>query len=248
MTSTASALTTGPTLSNVNIQDDYIYSNAGLTNFDHLNLTLSSAVTNLPVYNASRNSLKINNVTTLASDSFNLVTWNGVDAPSSVLKNYFDGVRIYLKGSELSNSITLLKDDTEIIITKFLKDTSNAYYFLKDEAVNRDLNIKIINSSSTTFIPSQKQDFKLIVTRDANGINFKIIYASKNASVALNDDREQLIILKGDSAQEIDLKDAELLLYQNSFVYFVNKSSEDVIFKYGVEKTSFLKTKLQGSS
>jgi len=238
MTSAASALTTGLTFSNVNIQDDYIYSNAGLTNFDHLNLTLSSAVTDLPVYNASRNSLKINNVTVLAPDSFNFVTWSGANTPSGALKNYFDSIRIYLKGSEDNNLITLLKDDTEIIITKFLKDTSNAYYFLKDEAVNRDLNIKIINSSSTTFIPSQKQDFKLIVTRDANGINFKIIYASKNASVALNDDREQLIILKGDSAQEINLKDAGDLLYQNSFVYFVNKSSKDAIFTYGIEKTA----------
>ena len=245
MTSTASALTTGLTLSNVNIQDDYIYSNAGLTNFDHLNLTLSSAVTNLPVYNASRNSLKINNVTTLASDSFNLVTWNGVDAPSSVLKNYFDGIRIYLKGSELSNLITLLKDDTEIIITNFFTDSleggPNTYYFLKDESVNRDLNIKIINGTSTTLIPSQKQDFKLTVIKNKrlSEINFKMTHASVNPDVAITEAREQLIILKGNSTQEIDLKDAELLLYQNSFVYFVNKSSEDVIFKYGVEKTSF---------
>jgi hypothetical protein len=242
MTSAASALTTDLTLSNVNIQDDYIYSNAGLTNFDHLNLTLSSAVTNLPVYNASRNSLKINNVTVLAPDSFNFVTWNGTNALSSVAKNYFDSVRIYLKGGGDNNLITLLKDDTEIIITNFLaypapENGSKTYYFLKDEAVNRDLNIKIINSSSTTFIPSQKQDFKLIVTRDANGINFKITYASKNPSVDLNDDREQLIILKGGSAQEINLKDAGDLLYQNSFVYFVNKSSKDAIFTYGIEKT-----------
>lgn len=238
MDSAASALTTGLTLSNVNIQDDYIYSNTGLTNFDHLNLTLSSAVTNLPVYNASRSSLKINNVTTLASDSFNLVTWDGANAPSGDLKNYFDGIRIYLKGEEDYNLTTLLKDDTEIIITHFTKDTSNTYYFLKDESVNRDLNIKIINGTSTTLIPSQKQDFKLIVTRDTNGINFKMTYASANPDVAITEAREQLIILKGDSSQTIDLKNAENFLYQNSFVYFVNKSSEDASFTYGIEKTA----------
>jgi hypothetical protein len=190
------------------------------------------------VYNASKNSLKINNVTGLASDSFNLVTWDGANTPSGALKNYFDGIRIYLKGSELGNPITLLKDDTEIIITYFTKDTSNTYYFLKDESVGRDLNIKIINSSSTTLIPSQKQDFQLIVTRDTNGINFKITQASINPTILTTENRQQLIILKGDSAQEINLKDVGDLLYQNSFVYFVNKSSQDASFTYGIEKTA----------
>ena len=244
MTNADSALTTGRTLSNVNIQDDYIYSNAGLTNFNYSKLTLSSAVTNLPVYNASENSLKINNVTVLASDSFNFVTWDGnnANAPSRVLKNYFDSVRIYLKGGgeEDNDLVTLLKDDTEIIITNFLTDSPkggpNTYYFLKDESVNRDLNIKIINGLIETLIPIQKQDFKLTVTKKFGAISFKVFYPSPNPGFQITDDREQFIIVRNGAVIHLDNLEDEL--YQNSFVYFINKGIADASFIKGKETTA----------
>ena len=242
MTSTASALTTGLTLSNVNIQDDYIYSNTALTNFNHSKLTLSSAVTNVPIYNVLTESLLVNDSLTLNPDSFNFVTWNGVGSPTKSQKNYFDSIKIYLKGSEDNDVVTLLKDDTEIIITNFLTDSPeggpNTYYFLKDESIARNFNIKIINGLIETLIPSQKQDFKLTVIKNKrlSEINFKIFYPSASPSFQITEDREQFVILS--NAAVVNLDNLENELYQNSFVYFINKGIADASFIKGKETTA----------
>ena len=237
MTSTASALTTGLILSNVNIQDDYIYSNTGLTNFDHSKLTLSSAVSSLPVYNVSKNKLTVNNSLLLNADSFNFVTWDGANAPSSVSKNYFDVLRVYLNEADKNDSVTLLQYNTEIIIRKdaVTNFAEKTYYFLKSEPVNRNLNVKIIrkNSSNETIseikIPSHEQDFKMTVSKDGS---FKLLRASWYPSFSVTDDEEQLVILK--ESLQIDLENLSSSLGANHFIYFINEASQDASFRNGI--------------
>ena len=248
MDSAASALTTDLTLSNVDIQDDYIYSNTGLVNFDHSKLTLSSAVPSLPVYNASKNKLTVNDSLVLDAGSFNFVTWNGANAPSGDLKNYFDVIRMYLHVDDSSQSVTLLKDDTEIVITNSFGNAIKegdemVYYFLKDERVKRNLNVKIItiNSNnqaiSTIEIPSDEQDFKMTVFKHGK---FELLQASLNPVFETTKAKDQVVILKGDLAQEIHLKNLKSSFRTSDFLYFINEGSNDAKFIKGVDLDNLL--------
>jgi uncharacterized membrane protein YgcG len=223
------------TYSNIAAQDAEIYHpKDGFVNFNHTTGSFSSAdvYSNLPVYNFSQETLKINNLV-VAPDSFNYVSWNGSVA-SKAQKSYFDDLKIYLKGTETTaDSIKLLKDDSEIILSQFATASgiTREYFFLKDESINRALNIKITNGSAVEVLSKQRQDFKLTVNRNNDSsISYSIIYPSGNPFFEISNSTEQLVLLKGNLIQNIDLKSLDSGLKQGSFVYFVNKNSSNVYF------------------
>ena len=232
----------GELLSNINIQDDYIYSNGGLTNFDHTDLMLVASGSGIPIYNASQNPLVVNDSLVLNPNSFNFVNWDGTNSAPTPSGNssYFNNARIYLKGTESENFTALLKNDTEIIIVgDFESNTTKTYFFIKDESVARELNVKIKTITTTdhlsttvkeTLIPSKKQNFKLIVTKKSKGLSYEVVYAFPHANYTLTDGREQTLVLKSDNYQIVDLDNVENFLYQNSFVYFFNKGYGDAAF------------------
>jgi len=229
----------GSALSNIYVQDDYIhYPSGGLLNLDHSDLYLDPAVSlsNFPIYNLSKNELTVNDSLSLESDSFNYVNWNGSTATKSV-KTYFDDIKIHIFGNETPDKIFYLKDDTEIIISEYDASEAvfNQYYFIKDESVKRNLNIKITNGSSTFVIPRKNQDFRLKIRKSAVGgvISYDILYPSNDPFFEINDDLEQLIILNSGSSQNIDLYYIESQLPKNAFVYFINKSGKSISFYKG---------------
>jgi len=229
------SIQTQSTYSNVTMQDSKIYHpKEGFINFNHTTGEFSSAdsFANLPIYNFSKDSLVINGLS-LDADSFNYVSWNGSSASKSQ-KTYFDGIKIYLKAKETEEDSTkLLKDDTDIILSQFSTavGTTRDYFFLKDESINRALNIRIINGSSIEVLQRQYQDFKLTVTqKSASLVTYSIIYPSSSPFFELSNSREQLVLLKGDLVQYIDLKSLDAGLPKESFVYFVNKNSQSVFF------------------
>ena len=236
---TSSTFNITETLPNVEIQDDYIYSNKGLTNFNHSDLTLSSSCVNVPIYNVSQNSLIVNNSLTLNPNSFNFVSWGGSNnEPTQSEKSYFDNIKIHLKGNESESPYArLLKDDTEIVIVDdFPQNTIRTYHFLKDQSITRELNvkIKIINNLfetlSEVFVPNKRPDFKLTVTRNKANIRIEIDYPSLNANFNLTNEREQLITLSSSESQVINLNNVEDFLHQNSLVYFINQSFGEAQF------------------
>lgn len=229
----------GSALSNIYVQDDYIhYPSNGLLNLDHTDLYLDPAVSlnDFPIYNVSKNELTINDTLSLGADSFNYIDWNGSTATKSV-KTYFDDIKIHIFGNESPDKIFYLKDDTEIILSEYdaEENTFSQYYFIKDESVNRTLNIKITNGSSTFVIPRKNQDFRLRVRKSAVGgiISYDILYPSNDPFFEIGDDLEQLILLNSDSSQNIDLYYIESQLPKNAFVYFINKSGKPVSFYKG---------------
>jgi hypothetical protein len=225
-------------LSNRTTQDSSIYyPNTGLVNLDHVDLYLdpTKSFSKLPIYNLSKNSLVVNDSLSLESDSFNLIDWNGSTATKTV-KTYFDDIKIHLFGTETPGSVYYLKDDTEIIISQF--DASEAfsveYYFIKDELVKRNLNIKITDGASSFIIPRQNQDFKLKLSRLANGERkYDILYPSSNPFFDITNDLEQLILLNSDAVQNIDLYYLEAKIPKDAFIYFVNKSGKSIGFSKG---------------
>lgn len=236
-----STVTKNSTISNITVQDESInYPAKGLVNIDHSDLYLdpNDTFTNLPIYNVSDESLLINDSVSLNRNSFNYVNWNGTTA-TNVEKSYFDDIKIYLVGGDNadSNGVFYLKDDTEIILDNYAEnssDVSDEYYFIKDETVNRNLNIKITNGSSTFTIPRGNQDFKLSVDKAKNGtISYKILYPSDNPFFDIDDSLEQLVLLSNDSVQYINLAYLEAKIPKNAFVYFVNKNSNPVYFYRG---------------
>jgi hypothetical protein len=229
------AITLLRTYSNITAQDSQIYyPKDGFINLNHTTGTFSptDSFTNLPIYNFSKDPLVISSLA-LPADSFNYISWNGTTA-SKVEKSHFDDLKVYLKGDESeADSIKLLKDDCEIILSQFSTSLGKTteYFFLKDESVNRSLNIKITNGSSSEFISKQRQDFKLTVNRTNKSlITYSIIYPSSSPFFDISNSKEQLVLLKGDSIQYIDLKSLDSGLPKESFIYFVNKNSGSVYF------------------
>ena len=220
--------------SNITAQESQIsYPSGGFINFNYTLGTFSAADSfeNLPIYNFSQEPLVMNGLS-LRADSFNYVSWNGV--ASKVEKNHFDDLKVYLNGNENPEDYTkILKDDTEIILSQFSTaiGTTAEYFFLKDESIGRSLNIKITNGSSTEILSKQKQDFKLTVNRNNKSlITYSIIYPSSSPFFEISNSKEQLVLLKGDSIQYIDLKSLDSGLPKESFVYFVNKNNASVYF------------------
>lgn len=242
LTFDASTVTKNSTvISNIAVQDDSIYyPDKGLVNIDHSDVYLnpSNTFTDLPIYNASNEPLVINDSISLNRNSFNYVNWNGSTATNTE-KSYFDDIKIYLVGGDNADGdgIFYLKDDTEIILDDYAQNTSDVggeYYFIKDETVNRNLNIKITNGSSTFIVPRGNQDFKLSVDKAKNGIiSYKILYPSDNPFFDIDDSLEQLVLLSNDLVQYINLAYLEAKIPKNAFVYFVNKNSNPVYFYRG---------------
>lgn len=223
------------TYSNITAQDSEIYHpKAGFINFNHTTGSFSAAdsYTNLPVFNFSTEPLNLNNLS-LPADSFNYVSWNSSSASASQ-KQYFDDIKLYLKGTEKTEeSVILIKDDIEIIISQFSlpNNSSRDYFFIKDESVSRAVNIKITNGSSTEILSRQRQDFKLTVNKTRySTITYSIIYPSSSPFFEISNSSEQLVLLKGDSIQYIDLKSLDSGLVKGSFVYFINKNTSPVYF------------------
>lgn len=232
--------------SNVECQVSYISSDEDLVNFNHSLLELKpKSYSNLGIYNFSKDPLSINGDVDLDPDSFNLVSWDGsAAAPTVNKKNYFDSIKIFLKGTESEpNNIFVLKDDTEIIISHFGADNSNQqpveYFFLKDDSINRSLNLKIKNGANEYFLPRGSEDFKLTVTKDSKGIiSEKILFPSSDFSTVITDDKEQLIVVKTPSSK-IDVGYIESALKSTSFVYFINKSTTPLEFSRNLTQTVF---------
>ena len=232
-------------ISNLTTQDDSIYyPNAGLINVDHTNLTLDgySSYGDLPIYNASKESLSVDTLfygsVSLDPESFNYFTQTPTVC-SNDKKNYFDDIKIYLVGGDNSdsNGLFYLKDDTEIILDNYAataEKSKDEYYFIKDESINRNLNIKITNGSSSFVVPRANQDFKLSVEKKRSGnIVYKILYPSDNPFFEIDDTLEQMVLLNSSSVQSIDLVYLEASIPKNAFVYFVNKTASPVYFYRG---------------
>jgi hypothetical protein len=226
---------------NLAVQDDSIYyPSGGLVNIDHTSLSLDPSVpfAALPIYNVSKDTLSINGSLDLDAESFNYVAWNGTTA-TNTKKSYFDDIKIYLVGGDNaeSNGLFYLKDDTEIILNNYAdkaEKSKDEYYFIKDESVNRNLNIKITNSSSSFILPRANQDFKLSVEKKKGGaIDYKILYPSDNPFFEIDDSLEQMVLLNSNSVQNIDLVYLEASIPKNAFVYFVNKTASPVYFYRG---------------
>jgi len=233
-------------ISNLAVQDDSIYyPSVGLANIDHTNLSLDGYASygELPIYNASKESLSVDTLFygsfNLDPDSFNYFTQTPTVC-SNDKKSYFDDIKIYLAGGDNfdSDSVFYLKDDTEIILDNYAANvdglSSDKYYFIKDESVNRNLNIKITNSSSSFIVPRANQDFKLSVEKRRSGtIIYKILYPSDTPFFDIDDTLEQMVLLNSDSVQYIDLVYLEATIPKNAFVYFVNKTTSPIYFYRG---------------
>ena len=231
-------------ISNLAVQDDSIYyPNAGLVNIDHTNLSLDGYASygELPIYNASKESLSVDTLFygsfNLDPESFNYFTQTPT-ACSNDKKSYFDDIKIYLVGGDNSdnNGLFYLKDDTEIILDNYAEEaqkSTDEYYFIKDESINRNLNIKITNGSSSFVVPRANQDFKLSVEKKNGNIVYKILYPSDNPFFEIDDTLEQMVLLNSSSVQSIDLVYLEASIPKNAFVYFVNKTASPVYFYRG---------------
>ena len=231
---------------NVLVQDDSIYYPAtGFVNINHSDVTLdpSRISAAFPIYNLFESKLSINNSVDLPANSFNFVNWNGSSA-SATQKDYFDFVKIFIVGDELrEDRVTLLKDDTQIIISNFNSDNrqTEEYYFLKDETVTRNLSISIVNGSFKYTLPIDNQDFKLTVYKIGSTINYKILYPSKSPFFDISTDLEQLILFTGNEVQNIDLNYLESSISKGAFIYIVNKGQSDIIFYKGdVTQSSYV--------
>ena len=223
---------------NIAVQDDEInYPVLGFVNINHsrVNLDPSNPSSSLPIYNASNSKLSVNGALDLNANSFNLVSWNGLTATNSQ-KNLFDTIKIFILGTELeSDRITLLKDDTDIIVSNFQgsENSTEEYFFIKDEIINRYFNINIINGSSTYTLPTKNQDFKLTVSKKNSTISYKILYPSDSPFFDISDDKEQLVLITKNNVQNIDLNYLEASIPKQSFIYIVNKSQSDIVFYKG---------------
>ena len=234
--------------SNVQAQTSFISSKDSLVNLNYELLELQTKdYTNLPVYNFSNDKLSVNGDIDLDGDSFYFVNWSGqtspLTPPTATKKKYFDSIKIFIKGAETeSESIFVLKDDTDINISNFRPTSTvgqdKVYFFIKDDSVSRALNLKIVNGSEQTVLPRGSQDFKLTVKKTTDGITYSILYPSNDFSTVITDTREQMIVIKTNGV-EIDIGYIESALKSNAFVYFVNKSNSDVIFKKNLTQNVF---------
>jgi hypothetical protein len=166
----------------------------------------SNPYSNFPIYNVSNSKLSVNGALDLNAKSFNVVNWNGSTASNSQ-KNIFDSIKIFILGTELeSERITLLKDDSDIIISNFqgAEGASGEYFFIKDETITRYFNINIINGSSTYELPIKNQDFKLTVYKRNSVITYSILYPSDSPFFNISNNTEQLILLTRNNVQNID--------------------------------------------
>ena len=226
------------TRNNITAQDDVIsYPSVGLVNINHsrVNLDPSNPSSNFPIYNVSNSKLSVNGALDLNAKSFNVVNWNGSTASNSQ-KNIFDSIKIFILGTELeSERITLLKDDTDIIISNFqgAEGVSEEYFFIKDETITRYFNINIINGSSTYELPIKNQDFKLTVYKRNSVITYSILYPSDSPFFNISNNTEQLILLTRNNVQNIDLNYLEASIPKQSFIYIVNKSQSEISFYKG---------------
>lgn len=233
---TTKTITVATTYSNISTQDDEIYhSGIGFVNLNHTTGSFfsESNFDDLPVLNLHTEPLRLNNVS-LEPDSFNYVDWDAsLSSATKVQKKYFDDLKLFLQGSETEEeSVFIIKDDIEIIISniELSVNSSKDYLFLKDESINRSVNIKITNGSSVEELSKQNQDFKLTVNRNTSGINYSIIYPSFSPGVEIKNSKEQLVLFKGDKEVNVNLKTLENGLPVGAFVYFVNKNTVPVSF------------------
>ncbi len=231
---TTKSIQSGIEYSNMTVQDEEIYHpDIGFVNLNHTvgSFDANKSYDNLPVFNLHTQPLHLNNLS-LEPDSFNYVNWNGSSA-TKVEKKYFDDLKLFLKGGEaIENSIFMIKDDIEIIISNInLANGSNKeYFFLKDESIVRSVNIKIINGSSTEEISKQNQDFKLTINKKGGVIKYSVLYPSSSPGLEIKNLKEQLVLFKGDRVNNVNLKTLEQGLSDGAFVYFVNKNSSQVNF------------------
>lgn len=238
-TDPSSIVLVGSLLDNEDVQVDKIYRpDASLVNFDYGTIEFGpSSFSSLGFYNNSKDSVSLKNsagssVGTLQANTFNIVSWNGTAATVSQ-KEYFDDIKIYLRGDEPDAECRIIiKDDSEIILSYFQPSSTAAeksYYFLKDELSNRNFNIKITNGSSEFFVPLENQDFKLTVIKSGSAISYSIIYPSENPVFEITDKKEQLVLIT--QYAEINTAYLKSKMKSDSFIYFMNKSSVTTLFK-----------------
>lgn len=224
----SSSITSDTAYANQTIQTENIQSNNDLVNLSYQELSLTSSVTEMAVYNANISNLKINSSLDLANNSFNLVSWDGVSSPTASLKNQFDTIRIYLDNSSQEIENYLLVDDTEIIVSNFSSLGSDAvkdYLFVKSSNLNRNIQVKVINGSNEEVLDFDSSEaFKLTVARIGNNIDYKVVYATYGFGVALSDEKEQLIVLK-DSDTRVSFESIRKNLKTGAFLYLINKTN-----------------------
>ncbi len=209
------------------IQTENIQSDNDLVNLSYQELSLTRSVKEMAVYNASSSNLEVNNSLNLASNSFNLVSWDGTNSPTTSVKNHFDTIRIYLDNSSQEIENYLLVDDTEIIVSNFSSAGSNAtkdYFFVKNSS--RNIYVKVINGNQEEIL-SRSEAFKLTVVRTGGVISYKVVYATDGFGLALSDNKEQIIVLK-DSDTRISFENIEGNLKTGAFLYLVNKSNQQL--------------------
>lgn len=219
---------------NIDAQTSYISSSGGLVNLNYDSLILNNQnYTDLPVYNFSKNELSVNGLVNLNADSFYLLSGNPTGTITATQKGSFDSIKIYLDGNEKEDkNVFVLKDDTDIDISDFQFGNEKEYFFIKDNKVQRALNIKIKNGTTETLVPKGSPDFKLTVEKDTLGnITYKILFPSSDFSTLIGSDLEQLIVIKSQNNHIIDLGYIEASLKSNAFVYFVNSSVTNVDFQ-----------------
>jgi hypothetical protein len=218
---------------NVDTQASYINSSGGLVNLNYDSLILNTQdYIDLPIYNFAKNKLSVNGLINLNADSFYLLSGNPAGTITATEKDYFDSIKIYLDGSEGENNIFVLKDDTDIDVSYFQFGNRKEYYFIKDNNIQRSLNIKIKNGTSEKLIPKGSPDFKLTVKKDTfSNITYEILFPSSDFTTLIGDELEQLIVIKSQNSHIIDLGYIEGSLKSNAFVYFVNSSNTNVDFQ-----------------
>jgi hypothetical protein len=204
-------------------------------NLNFSNLTVTSDVENLPIYNFAKTSLSVNNAASIPADTLALVTKSGASVSTTEISP-FDYTKIYFEGDEEDPSNYVLVDDTDIIISQFSANNERDYFFIVYQGL-RDLNIRIINGASIQTIPKEYRSFKLNVYKISGVIYYRLTLPNSNSELNLSGDREQMIVLKQKPINSklqysedvlINLGGADKILKTNSFVYASNKSTSNL--------------------
>lgn len=231
-----SAIHDGVSYSNVNQNLTTLETSSRTVNLNFSNLTVTSDVEALPVYNFNNNVLNVNGSMTVSPDTLALISKQGATLTKTELSS-FDHTKIYFDGLEEERfSNYILVDDTDIILSNFQSNDERDYYFVVDKNIQRDLNIRILNGSSVRKIPIESTSFKINVYKLNGSVKYKLTLPSSNFEFGLSGSNEQLIEVKqGDvgltSLNEINLNEDLEKVKNNSFIYISNKSNSGVNFK-----------------
>lgn len=227
LTSSSTMAVEGNPYSNVEQNTNTIITNKPTVNLNHSTLSLSDDVSSLAIYNYSKTSLTVNNTLSLDPDSLYLVDWQQGSDPTGTKINGIDFVKIYIDGQE-SETNFYLTDDTNIILTSY-EGEKRDYFFVKNQNIQRDLNVKIINGSEEFITPIIEESFRLRITKNESVVSYEILYATNTSLFSISGDKEQLILIEQNDS-DISLEYIDSRLKTGSVIYFVNKSKTSVRF------------------